>query len=65
MSCKGYVCEEHSPQAPLCPLHAQAPAMYQALKLIAESENFLGGTFILELQQIARDILAKVEGGKP
>jgi hypothetical protein len=39
-----------------------APDMLDALKLIAESDSFMGGTFVAELQAIARAAIAKATG---
>ena len=43
-------------------LIAAAPDLLQALQNIARSDEFNGGTFVLELQQIARDAIAKATG---
>lgn len=40
-----------------------APEMLEALRLIARSEGFSGGTWAGELQGIARAVLAKYEEG--
>ena len=39
-----------------CPLHKSAPRMYKALESIAYAQNLIGA------QQIARQVLAELEG---
>ena len=43
-------------------LIASAPEMLEALKLIAKSDEFAGGTSVEELQRIAKEAIAKAEG---
>ena len=40
-------------------LNEVAPQLLEALQLIARSDTFCGGTFVLELQQIAREAVKK------
>lgn len=57
--CQGWAENEDAANAKLI---AAAPDLLQALQNIARSDEFNGGTFVLELQQIARDAIAKATG---
>ncbi len=50
--------------AELARLHDAAPALLTALRLIARSDGFNGGTSVEELQAIARAALAQLDAPK-